>query len=120
MSEEFFATLLRDRAVQYLLEGGDVDAAQWLKESPLLTGEGRRLDAERVQIFLTFGCSRRNFDAFEDDAEVNGPLTTQIYAAFRAVTSPMNVDYVLERRYLPSQELVDVTDELVFELEQKT
>jgi|tagenome__1003787_1003787.scaffolds.fasta_scaffold18737244_1 hypothetical protein len=120
MSEEFFATMLRDRAVQYLLEGGDVDAAQWLKESPLLAGEGRRLDAERVQIFLTFGCSRRNMETFEHDAELRGPLTDLIYTAFRAVTSPMQVDYVLELRYLPPEELADVTDELVFELEQKT
>jgi hypothetical protein len=120
MSEEFFATMLRDRAVQYLLEGDDIDAAQWLKESPLLAGEGKRLDAERVQIFLTFGCSRRNMELFEHDAEVNGALTELIYSAFRAVTSPTRVDYVLELRYLPPEELADVKDELVFALEQKT
>lgn len=115
MGEEFFATMLRDRAVQYLLEGDDVDAAQWLRESPLLTGEGRRLDAERVQIYLTFGCSRRNMELFE-----HRRLTEQIYTAFRAVTSPMQVEYILELRYLPPEELADVGDELVFELERKT
>jgi hypothetical protein len=115
MGEEFFATMLRDRAVQYLLEGDDVDAAQWLKECPLLTGEGRRLDEERVQIYLTFGCSRRNMELFEHQR-----LTDQIYTAFKAVTSPASVDYVLELRYLPPDELAAVGDELVFELERRT
>jgi hypothetical protein len=115
MSEEIFATMLRDRAVQYLLEGDEVDAAQWLKESPLVAGEGRRLDAERVQIYLTFGCSRRNMELFE-----HRRLSDQLYTAFRAVTSPMQVEYVLEVRYLPADELADVADELVFELEAKT
>ena|ERR1700754_3484424 len=115
MGEEFFATKLRDRAVQYLLEGEDVDAAQWLKECPLLTGEGRRLDEERVQIYLTFGCSRRNMELFGHER-----FTDQIYTAFRAVTSPTSVEYVLELQYLPPEELADANDDLIFELERKT
>jgi hypothetical protein len=119
MGEEFSATRLRDRALQFLREGNDVDAEQWLTECPILTGDGRQI-GDRVEISLVFGCSRQNMQAFEDAQEMDGPLAEQIYSAFRAVTSPRRVSYSIALQYLPPDELTDVQDDLVFQLEAKS
>jgi hypothetical protein len=116
MGEDFSATILRDRAIQFLQEGDDVDAVQWLTECPVLSGSGRRT-GDYVEISLIFGCSRRNKRAFEDAREMDGPLAEQIYSAFSAVTSPRLVSYNIQLQWLPPGELNSDHENVVLELE---
>ena len=117
MPEEFRATLLRDRAVEFLIEGGDEAAAEWLKACPLLGGQAVRGFGDHVSIELEFGCSRRNMSAFEDE---DAALADQIYCALNAVTSPNPVSYSISLRYLTADERNVDRDDVMLELTEST
>lgn len=117
MGEELSATWLIDRALQFLLEGSDEEAAEWLKACPLLSAEARPGFGGDVVVELEFGCSRSNMSAFQEE---DGTVADQIYSTLAAVSSPNRVRYSISLRYLTEEELNVDRDDIILELTEST
>ena len=105
MEQAFNPTILRERALQYLTEGDESRAAEWLGECPLVDASIRREFSNDLAVDLVFGCSRRNIEAFQDE---QGVVADQIYSAIVAVTRPIEVRYTIKLQWLTPDELAEV------------
>lgn len=114
MGTEVNASWLRDRALEYLREGGDESAAQWLQSCPLLGGRAQQSFGDHVSITLTFGCSRGDISAFEEEYS---EVAEQVHDALAAVSRPNSVSYSVQLQYLTASELSAEREPVVLELE---
>lgn len=114
MGTEVNASWLRDRALEYLREGGDEEAARWMESCPLLGGRAQQGFGDHVNVTLTFGCSRADITAYEEEY---GGIGEQVYDALTAVSRPSQVSYSIQLQYLTPSELGAERDPVVLELE---
>ncbi len=114
MGTEVNADWLRVRALEYLREGGDESAAQWLQSCPLLDGRAQQTFGDHVSITLIFGGSRADISAFQEEYS---EVAEQVYDAFAAVSRPNPVSYIIQLQYLTASELSAERKPVVLELE---